>query len=250
MKQTIFGFLAILLWSLLALFTASTRDLPPFQWLFMVFFLGGITILGAFFIKDKAIPKPKPHLFFIIFSGSCLFFYHLCYILAFQGAEPIKASLIAYCWPLLIVLMATQRLQFSHILGAMAGFIGVFLLLGKEGIFDYKSDDTFGYTMAFVAAIIWSNYSVFNQHFKNSPPAMMGYSCLLAALGAFIAHGFTENWQDPTPYSLSLIALGIGPMGIAFLWWDIGTKFGNISLLGVLSYLAPLLSAGISHSLW
>ena len=37
-------------------------------------------------------------------------------------------------------------------------------------------------------------------------------------------------------------ALGIGPVGGAFYAWDIGMKRGDIRLLGVCSYAAPVLS--------
>jgi drug/metabolite transporter (DMT)-like permease len=38
------------------------------------------------------------------------------------------------------------------------------------------------------------------------------------------------------------LALGLGPVGLAFFTWDIGMKKGDIQLLGVTSYAAPLLS--------
>jgi drug/metabolite transporter (DMT)-like permease len=50
--------------------------------------------------------------------------------------------------------------------------------------------------------------------------------------------------------------LGIGPVGAAFFTWDIGMKKGDIQLLGVASYAAPLLStlalivAGIATASW
>jgi drug/metabolite transporter (DMT)-like permease len=40
----------------------------------------------------------------------------------------------------------------------------------------------------------------------------------------------------------ALVALGLGPVGLAFFTWDIGMKRGDIQLLGVASYAAPLLS--------
>ncbi len=41
---------------------------------------------------------------------------------------------------------------------------------------------------------------------------------------------------------ISTIALGLGPVGLAFYVWDIGVKQGDILLLGTASYAAPLLS--------
>ena len=41
---------------------------------------------------------------------------------------------------------------------------------------------------------------------------------------------------------LAVAGLGIGPVGAAFYAWDIGMKRGDIRILGVASYVAPLLS--------
>ena len=39
-----------------------------------------------------------------------------------------------------------------------------------------------------------------------------------------------------------MIALGLGPVGAAFYAWDIGCKHGDIRLLGVVAYSAPVIS--------
>ena len=41
---------------------------------------------------------------------------------------------------------------------------------------------------------------------------------------------------------LAVAGLGLGPVGSAFFFWDHGVKRGDIQLLGVLAYAAPLLS--------
>ena len=40
-------------------------------------------------------------------------------------------------------------------------------------------------------------------------------------------------------------ASALGPVGAAFLLWDIGMKKGNVPLLGVLSYASPIISTGL-----
>ena len=40
----------------------------------------------------------------------------------------------------------------------------------------------------------------------------------------------------------AIVALGLGPVGAAFYAWDIGCKRGDIRLLGVSAYAAPVLS--------
>jgi drug/metabolite transporter (DMT)-like permease len=41
---------------------------------------------------------------------------------------------------------------------------------------------------------------------------------------------------------LAILGLGLGPVGIAFYIWDHGVKHGDIRLLGVAAYAAPVLS--------
>ena len=41
---------------------------------------------------------------------------------------------------------------------------------------------------------------------------------------------------------MAAVLLGIGPVGLAFYFWDVGVKRGQIKVLGTLSYFAPLLS--------
>jgi drug/metabolite transporter (DMT)-like permease len=54
----------------------------------------------------------------------------------------------------------------------------------------------------------------------------------------------------------STLALGLGPVGLAFYVWDIGVKQGDIQMLGTSSYAAPLLSTlvlvlvGIASPSW
>jgi drug/metabolite transporter (DMT)-like permease len=38
------------------------------------------------------------------------------------------------------------------------------------------------------------------------------------------------------------VALGLGPVGVAFFVWDYGVKHGDIKALGACSYASPLLS--------
>ena len=48
---------------------------------------------------------------------------------------------------------------------------------------------------------------------------------------------------------LALLGLGVGPVGAAFLLWDIGMKGGSVPLLGVLSYASPIISTGLLMAL-
>ncbi len=53
-----------------------------------------------------------------------------------------------------------------------------------------------------------------------------------------------ETWVTPKGATqwAAIVGLGLGPVGLAFYVWDYGVKHGDIRLLGVGAYAAPVLS--------
>ncbi|HMO71231.1 MAG TPA: EamA family transporter, partial [Paracoccaceae bacterium] len=68
--------------------------------------------------------------------------------------------------------------------------------------------------------------------------------CLAPAALSALVHLAVETpaWPQGAGGWAAVAALGLGPVGLAFFTWDIGMKKGDIQLLGVASYAAPLLS--------
>lgn len=253
-RATAIGFIAILLWATLALFTALTVDgttIPPFQLLFLSFFIGAsLNALWLFTTRqlDRSLFAVPLGAWLLSVCG--LFFYHFFYFNALARAPVVEAGLIAYLWPLLIVLFSallpSERLRWFHVLGAVVAFLGAAaLIVLKDGSgFSFESQYSVGYLFALACALTWSLYSVFNRRFtKVASSATVGF-CYVVALLGWVSHYFSsELWVYPTLKQwVGIVGLGVGPVGLAFFVWDYGTKHGNIQLLGTLSYFAPLLS--------
>src|SRR3712207_5967904 len=115
------GFTAILLWSLLALFTAASGAMPPFQLAAMTFLVAGLVGVGSWAMRPHGVRAlAQPPVVWLLGVGG-LFGYHALYFAALKLASPAEAGLIAYLWPLLIVLLSATlpggRLSPRHILG-------------------------------------------------------------------------------------------------------------------------------------
>ena len=246
---TLSGFGAILLWSSLALMTAGSGTVPPFQLAAMTFLVGGLVGLVPILLDSKrlaAFRQPWP--VWLLGVGG-LFGYHAFYFSALRLAPPAEAGLISYLWPLLIVLMSAllpgEKLRLAHIGGALFGFSGVVLLIGgRAGGFTFDPAYTTGYLLALCCAFIWSGYSVLSRRFSAVPTDAVAAFCLVTAALSFLAHALLETtiWPDGLTQWLSVLGLGLGPVGAAFYVWDHGVKHGDIRLLGVASYAAPVLS--------
>ncbi|MCG7393536.1 EamA family transporter [Microvirga sp. ACRRW] len=245
---TTIGLSAILLWSMLALFTAATGTIPPFQLNAMCFLIGGLVGVMSWVARPEGIKalKQKPIVWALGLGG--LFGYHALYFAALRWAPPAESGLINYLWPLLIVLFSSllpgEHLRRAHLVGALLGFAGVVLLIAGRGGFDARSEYLPGYLCAFVAAFVWGGYSVLSRRFGQVPTDAVAGFCLATSALSWVCHFAFETtvWPENTTQWLAVLALGLGPVGAAFYVWDIGMKRGDIRFLGVASYATPVLS--------
>jgi drug/metabolite transporter (DMT)-like permease len=271
---TALGFISILLWSQLAILTTLSGAVPPFQLVAMSFVLAGLIGIVYLLRTPKGLQSlitTPPGAWTLGVAG--LFGFHFFFFLALRSAPAMEASLINYLWPLLIVLFSallparsdTGGLKWWHICGAVLGLAGTILIVtgnnnGSEAL-TRSAIPWPGYAAALTSALIWSSYSVANRRFVNVPSTSVAGFCIVTALAAAVAHLALETTVWPADFSqwAAIAGLGLGPVGIAFYFWDYGVKHGDIRILGAAAYSAPLLSTvslaifgqvQATHALW
>ena len=244
---TLIGLTAILMWSLLAVLTVATGRIPAFQLAAMTFAIGGVVGLLTWIGRGEAVACLRQPIAVWAVGIGGLFGYHALYFLALRFAPPAEAGLLNYLWPLLIVLFSSflpgERLAAHHVVGALLGLIGTVLLFAGN-ISALASGQLPGLIAAVIAAFIWATYSVLSRRLKAVPTDAVAGFCLVTAVLAALVHAAVETtvWPATALQWLSMIALGVGPVGGAFYAWDIGMKRGDIRVLGAASYATPLLS--------
>ena len=250
-RATAIGGTAILMWSTLALLTALSGTIPPFQLVAMSFAVGFVVGTAASAARGKdvigVLRQPWP-VWLLGIAG--LFGYHFFYFLAFRLAPDaaVEVNLLNYLWPLLIVLFSAllpgERLKRGHVLGALCGLAGTVLIVtGRGRGVSLEAGALPGYLSAVTCAVAWAAYSVLSRRFGNVPTEAVGGFCLATAVLAGLCHLAFETTVAPTGGEwLAVLAMGVGPVGAAFFVWDHGVKRGDIRALGVLSYATPLAS--------
>lgn len=260
-RATLIGFIAVLLWALLALFTVKSAPTPPLLLNAICFAIGG-TLGMVWTAASGGLPELRQVSWKVYAFGTVgLFGYHALYFSALRLAPAAEAGLIAYLWPLLIVLFSGllpgESLRLGHLIGAVLGFAGAALIITGGGA-GFDMAHVPGYVLALLCALTWSGYSVISRKIGSAPTSSVAVFCLATAILSAGLHLAVETtvWPQGTIGWLATVGLGLGPVGLAFYVWDIGVKHGDIQMLGTMSYAAPLLSTvilvgvGIAAATW
>lgn len=222
-RATLAGFGAILLWSTLALLSRGAGRLPPWQLLASAFAVGTLATFAASALRHG----PRA---------------------ALARAPAAQASLIVYLWPLLIALGAGVRdaaTRPRRALAALCGLAATALAIGADPT-ALAREAWFGYLLALACALVWAGYSLANARFAALPAETLIPACAATALAGAGVHLAGAPWVAPSAHEwLAVVLLGVGPVGTAFLLWDAATKRGDLGLLGVAAYVAPVLSTAL-----
>jgi drug/metabolite transporter (DMT)-like permease len=248
-SATLVGFTAVLMWAFLALFSTAAKAIPPFQLAAMSFFIGGAlgAITWPFRPRSIAVLRQQDWRLWALGIAS-LFGYHFVYFTAIRNAPPVEVSLIAYLWPLFLVVFSAflpgEKLRPHHVVGVVLGLIGAVVVITRGQGFTLGDGLKLGHILALPCALIWSGYSILARRFGTVPTDVVAGFCLAAAVLSLVSHLAFETtvWPLDGLQWLSVAGLGLFPLGLAFYTWDYGLKHGDIMVLGALSYAAPLLS--------
>lgn len=248
---TALGCGAVLLWSGLAPLTSlKGPTVPPLQTTALTFAVGGVSLLLIAIVRRRrrALRLNGPAVMLGVYG---LFGFHVLYFAALMLAPVAEASLIASLWALFTVVFSGflpgQHLRLRHFIGAVLGLVASALLVGGEMFRDIKEDHALGLLAALGCAVVWASYSVMSRLLATVPSESLAWPCLVTAVMALFGSLSLEEWSWPANSTVwaALVLLGLGPVGGAFLLWDIGMKHGQIALLGILSIGAPILSTGL-----
>jgi drug/metabolite transporter (DMT)-like permease len=245
---TLIGLTAVLMWALLALLSAASGAVPPFQLAAMTFLIGSTIGVVSWLFRPGAARALKQDWRVWALGVVGLFGYHFVYFSAIRAAPAVEVSLIAYLWPLLIVVFSAflpgEKLKPHHVGGVVLGLAGAALVITRGKGLGLSEGLQTGHLLALACAFIWSGYSVLSRRFGSVSTDVVTGFCLATCVLSLLSHlAFEETvWPQGVTQWLAVLALGLFPVGAAFYVWDYGVKRGDIMVLGAASYSAPLLS--------
>jgi len=263
-RATLLGSTAIFWWSLPPLFISYTTAFPPF--------LAAALILGFGFLifclrwavtraPVTAYVRQPFRVWALGFYGITL--YMVLFASGLKLAPIAEANLCNYIWPAVIVILSVlldrQSLRWFHAAGIGLSLLGLFVLLGWRSGPGFAFHCRLGHVLALLGGIVWGTYSVLGRKFSHVDSNVTGIFFGMGAIALLVLSMVTEDRPPFTSADLWPF-LGCGVCShFGYYSWDIGMKKGDRLLLGVVSYLIPVLStlwlllfgrASATGSLW
>jgi drug/metabolite transporter (DMT)-like permease len=171
--------------------------------------------------------------------------------------QALVVALINYLWPTLTILLSLALLGRKAtawlVPGTLLAVLGVFLVLTHGASFSFTSlshritDNPAANGLAAIAALTWALYSTLTRRWT-SPVNRGAAPLFILATGLVL---FLMSLVCPETHLWSLrvrgeVAIFSVITGLAYVFWDIAMRQGDVLFVATCSYLTPLLSTAVS----
>lgn len=243
------GFASVLIWSLTAPVMATAVGVDPFLYVALGDGVGALAFVVMWIIRrHNPLPELRrvPLWFYLLgFVGIGL--HNLTWVAALQQAPPLEATLIIYTWPLLVIVFTTislrQRLKWYHMAAGALGLCGIAALMMGRGLELGALSFTSGHLWALVCALTWSVFSAVAARHTYLSSNFLGVVLLLSALFSGSVWVMIQGAPPAPASSLWIVGVASVFFALSYASWDYGMKHGDAQLIGVLSFITPVLSA-------
>lgn len=240
------GFLTVVLWASLPVLRSFSQLPPMLLAAVAMICAAGLAHTASLYSQRNDRSRVRDWRYWLMAVGGlagALYFYFL----ALQEGDPAKVSLVTYTWPVGFVIMANwlsgKGLSLRLVLGALIAFGGLtpMILSGSQG----DATPLMSYVAGLAAGICWIAFSVFLR--QSGALSLHSYRSLFLHVGlvALTLHGLFESSAEAATTQDWVVAgiIGLGPYGLAFISWGFALQRGPVTLLGLMTYLVPIMAA-------
>ncbi|NIY49174.1 aromatic amino acid DMT transporter YddG [Cedecea colo] len=259
-RATLFGLLAILLWSTsVGLLRSISEQFGPVSGAALIYTVSAVCLCLA-----RGLPKIRELPPRYLWIGGALFvtyeiFLALAIGLAHSRSQSLELGMINYLWPSLTIVLALfinqQRAGLWLWPGLALSLAGIIRVMKGDGAWSPAQmgqnivDNPLAYGLAFAAALIWALYCNLTRRWSLGKNGVSLFFCA-TALVLWGKYSFVNAAPLHFTFSATLQLLFMGvSTAVAYSAWNAGIQRGNMALLATASYFTPVLSAFIA-SLW
>ena len=260
-RATLGGLLSIGIWSTsISVSRLVTEDLGVLPGTALVLLLAGFLLLAATTVRERDIRWVRRlhmrHLWICgpLFVGYILLLY-VAVGLAPTRMDALVAGLANYLWPTMILLFSILVLRRRvrpalFIPGALISLLGIAMATavsagGIANLLGAVAVAPPSVWIGLLASVLWGLYSVLARvHPQTISSGAVGLFLMVAGLGALVLS--RGAWGESVWTTRALFAaayMALVPNSLAYWLWDTGVRDGDVTTLGAVSNMIPVLSA-------
>jgi drug/metabolite transporter (DMT)-like permease len=258
-RCTVQGILAVLFWgSTIAVSRSLAEKVGTLTAASCIFLIAGGVSCTYFIISHRFQGISRVSRAYLYGGGSLFILYSVCLYIAIGTAasrlQVLEIGLVNNLWPSLTFVMAVPflrlRARATLIPGCVLAFGGVLLAAAAVGeswqVFVANLEtNSLPYLLALVAAFCWALYSNLTRRWareteNGAVPLFLLVSGIVLATLRFLFPLETVQWANQSIIELAYIA--VFSTSLAYVFWDMAMRMGDMILVTALSYLIPLLS--------
>jgi drug/metabolite transporter (DMT)-like permease len=238
----------------------AVETIPPFLMAGTRFLISGLVLVVWRWLVGDPPPTRRQWLSTIIIGLLLLLGGNGLVSWAEQRIDSGVAALLIGTVPIWMVLIDTltskQRPGGKAVIGLLAGFVGIVILVGPRNIVGGKGQyDLFGIGMTLLAALFWSLGSVYSRKadMPRSPLLGTGMEMLGGCVGLYIVSLLTGEWHNfaLTEVSLrswlGLLYLIIAGSLVGFVAYTWVLRNAPIPIVATYAYVNPLIAILLGH---
>lgn len=232
---------------------AGLADLPPVLFAALRYDLAAVLMLGyAAYITDDWLPRSRLDLIAVgVSAGLIIALYNAFLFIGQQGVTSAVASILIATSPIITtalswILVPEDRLTISGLVGLVAGFIGVVLVVSPDPVALSAGDlRATGFVLLAAASVAVGSVLLQRLNHDLSTEATVAWAC---AIGAVFLHLIsvgipTESITDAQLSQRALVSVGYLAVFASaigyFVYFDLLERVGAVEI-NLVSYAAPV----------
>jgi len=262
-RATLCGLGAVLLWSTtVALARSLAEKLGPLTSAAAVYLTGGAFCLGYLLWSGNPGGQLRRYPRRYLFGCSVLFVLYILSLflaigLATDRYQVLEIGMVNYLWPSLTILLSLvllgQKPRLLLVPATVLALAGIFLVLTQgvavswTSFARHLSTNPAAYSLALAAAVSWALYSNLTRLWADPHSGGAVPFFVLAAGVALLLLRLLN--PEPGAWNLravlEVLFLGLAT-ALAYVFWDIAMRKGDVVLVAACSYFTPLFSTLVS----
>lgn len=260
-RATLGGLMSVGIWSTsISVSRLVTEDLGVLPGTALVLLLAGLALLTGTTIREGSLRWIRRlrgrHLLICgpLFVGYILLLYGAVG-LAPTRMDALVAGLANYLWPTMILLFSILVLKrrvrpLLFVPGVLISLLGIAMATavsagGMANLLGAVAAAPPSVWIGLLASVLWGLYSVLARvHPQTISSGAVGVFLLVAGMGALaLSRGAWAQSEWTVRGLLAMAYMAAIPNSLAYWLWDIGVRDGDVTTLGAVSNLIPILSA-------